>query len=38
MNYHSIPLRNIVTEDGDFAHIADVTMWKPVDVVRPKAP
>lgn len=37
MNYHNVPLRNIVTEDGDFSHIAGVTMWEPMDVVGPKA-
>lgn len=34
MNKHNIPLKNIVTEDGDFTHIAGVTVWKPLDVVR----
>lgn len=33
MNRHSIPLRDIVTHDGDFAHIANLTVWEPMDVI-----
>lgn len=33
MNRHSIPLRDIVTHDSDFAHIANLTVWEPMDVI-----
>lgn len=28
------PLQDIVTHDGDFAHIPGLTVWKPNDVIR----
>jgi predicted nucleic acid-binding protein len=33
MNYHSTPIRDIVTYDGDFAHIPNINVWEPMDVV-----
>ncbi len=33
MTNHSVPLTNIVTDDGDFAHIASLTVWQPQDVI-----
>ncbi len=32
------PLRDIVTQDGDFALIAGLTVWKPEDVIREIVP
>jgi predicted nucleic acid-binding protein len=33
MNRHPIPLQDIVTYDGDFAHIPGLTVWEPMDVI-----
>ena len=33
MNRHPIPLQDIVTYDGDFAHIPGLTVWEPLDVI-----
>jgi len=33
MNRHGPPLRDIVTYDGDFAHIPSLTVWEPMDVI-----
>lgn len=33
MLYHRTPLVHIATRDGDFAHIHDITVWQPEDVV-----
>lgn len=33
MNRHSNQIRDIVTYDGDFAHIPNITIWQPMDVV-----
>jgi hypothetical protein len=33
MNRHSIPLRDIVTHYSDFAYIANLTIWEPMDVI-----
>jgi predicted nucleic acid-binding protein len=33
MSNHSVPLTNIVTHDGDFAHISTLTVWQPQDVI-----
>jgi predicted nucleic acid-binding protein len=33
MNRHSNPIHDIVTYDGDFGHISDLNVWKPMDVV-----
>jgi predicted nucleic acid-binding protein len=33
MNRHPIPLQDIVTYDGDFAHIPRLTVWEPMDVI-----
>lgn len=33
MNRHSTPVQDIVTHDGDFAHIPGLTVWEPMDVV-----
>ena len=33
MNRHDAPIRDIVTNDGDFAHIPGVALWQPEDVV-----
>ncbi len=32
------PIRDLVTQDGDFAHITDLTIWEPSDVVQPIRP
>ena len=32
---HKMPLTNIATRDGDFAHIPEVTVWKPMDIQKP---
>lgn|ERR1019366_5876344 len=32
MNRHTPQLQNIATYDGDFAHIAGLTVWSPMDV------
>ena len=32
MNRYKIPLRNIVTRDGDFAHCPGITVWQPLDI------
>lgn len=34
MNRHSNPIRDIVTYDGDFAHIPNINIWEPTDVVQ----
>lgn len=34
MNHHSTPIRDIVTYDGDFAHIPNINVWEPMDVVQ----
>ncbi len=33
MVYHSIPIQNIATRDGDFFHVSGVSVWEPTDVV-----
>lgn len=33
MNRHSLPLQDIVTHDGDFGHIPDLTVWELMDVI-----
>ena len=33
MNRHTPPLLDIATYDGDFAHIAALNVWKPMDVI-----
>jgi hypothetical protein len=33
MNRHRVPLRDIVTHDGDFAHVLSLIVWEPMDVV-----
>jgi predicted nucleic acid-binding protein len=33
MNRHPVPLRDIVTYDSDFAHVPDLIMWEPRDVI-----
>lgn len=33
MNHHSTPIQDIVTYDGDFAHIPNINVWEPMDVV-----
>jgi len=33
MNRHLVLLQDIVTHDGDFAHIPGLTVWEPMDVV-----
>lgn len=33
-NGQKMPLTNIATHDGDFAHIPDVTVWKPMDISK----
>lgn len=33
MSRHSRPLHDIVTHDGDFAHIPGMTVWEPMDVI-----
>jgi len=33
MNRHPVPLQDIVTYDGDFAHIPGLIVWEPMDVV-----
>jgi len=33
MNRHSDQIRDIVTYDDDFAHIPNITIWQPMDVV-----
>jgi len=33
MNRHVVTLTDLVTHDGDFAHIAGLTVWQPMDVV-----
>ena len=35
MNRHANRIRDIVTHDGDFAHVPDVTVWMPMDVASP---
>jgi predicted nucleic acid-binding protein len=32
VNRRSVPLQNIATYDGDFAHIPGITLWKPMDI------
>jgi predicted nucleic acid-binding protein len=34
VNRRPSPLQDIATYDGDFAHIAGVTVWKPMDISR----
>lgn len=34
MNRHNSPISDIVTNDGDFAHIPGVAIWQPQDVVK----
>ncbi len=33
MNHHPIQIRDIATYDGDFAHISNITVWGPLDVI-----
>lgn len=33
MRNHSVLINDIVTHDGDFHHISDVTVWQPQDVI-----
>lgn len=33
MNRHAPVIRDIATYDGDFTHIASLTVWKPMDVI-----
>jgi len=33
MNRHNPIIPNLATNDGDFDHVAAVTVWKPMDVV-----
>jgi predicted nucleic acid-binding protein len=33
MSRHSNPIRDIITHDGDFFHIPNITVWQPMDVV-----
>jgi len=33
MNRCAVPICNIVTNDGDFNHIANIVVWEPLDVV-----
>lgn len=33
MNRHSNQIQDIVTNDGDFNHIPNITIWQPMDVV-----
>jgi predicted nucleic acid-binding protein len=33
MTRHSVPIRDIVTHDGDFGHIDGLVVWRPMDVV-----
>ncbi|MEQ8464548.1 type II toxin-antitoxin system VapC family toxin [Coleofasciculus sp. E1-EBD-02] len=33
MNQHSTPIDNIVTHDSDFAHVPNLTIWTPMDVI-----
>jgi predicted nucleic acid-binding protein len=32
VNRRKVPLQNIATYDGDFAHIPGITLWKPMDI------
>ena len=34
MNRHNVPIHDIATNDGDFAHIPGVALWKPEDVIE----
>ncbi len=34
MNRHNAPICDIVTNDGDFAHIPGVALWQPEDIVK----
>lgn len=34
MNRHKIPIKDIVTNDGDFDYIPNITVWKPEDVIQ----
>jgi len=34
MLYRRQPLADIATYDADFEHIASITVWKPMDVIK----
>ena len=33
MNRCAVPISNIVTHDSDFNHVANIVVWKPLDVI-----
>jgi len=33
MNRQNTPISDIATNDGDFTHIPEITVWKPMDIV-----